>query len=37
MDNRLYDDLTVNNILFSKQFEFRAGSSTEHALLKLID
>ena len=37
MDNRLYSYLTENNILFNKQFGFRAGHSTEHALLELFD
>ena len=35
-DHRLYDYFTVNNILFNKQFGFRTGHSTEHALLELI-
>ena len=30
MYNRLYSDLTENNILFDKKFGFRAGNSTEH-------
>ena len=37
MYNRLYTYLAENNILFNKQFGFRAGHSTEHALLELID
>ena len=37
MYNRLYANLAENNILFNKQFGFRAGHSTEHALLELID
>ena len=37
MFNRLYAYLAENNILFNKQFGFRAGHSTEHALLELID
>ena len=37
MYNRLYTYLAGNNILFNKQFGFRAGHSTEHALLELID
>ena len=37
MYNRLYDYFNVNNILFSEQFGFRAGHSTDHALLELID
>ena len=37
MYNRLYDYFTVNNILFNKQFGFRAGHSAEHAPLELID
>ena len=37
MYNRLYSYLTENNILFNKKFGFRAGHSTEHALLELVD
>ena len=37
MHNRLYDYFTINNILFNKQFGFRVGHSTQHALLELID
>ena len=37
MYNRLYSYLTENNILFTKQFGFRAGHSTEHALLELVN
>ena len=37
MYNKLYSYLTENNILFNKQFGFRAGHSTEHALLELVD
>ena len=37
MYNRLYSYLTLNNILFNKKLEFRAGHSTEHALLELVD
>ena len=37
MYNRLYAYVAENNILFNKQFGFRAGHSTEHALLELID
>ena len=37
MYNRLYSYLTENNILFNKQFRFRAGHSTEHAPLELVD
>ena len=37
MYNRLYAYLASNNILFNKQFGFRAGHSAEHALLELID
>ena len=37
MYNRLYAYLAENNILFNKQFGFRAGHSTEHALLGLIN
>ena len=37
MYNRLYTYLAEKNILFNKQFGFRADHSTEHALLELID
>ena len=37
MYNRHYAYLTDNNILSNKQFGFRAGHSTEHACLELID
>ena len=37
MYNRLYSYLTENNILFHKQYGSRAGHSTEHALLELVD
>ena len=37
MYNRLYDYFTANSILLNKQFGFRAGHSTEHALLELTD
>ena len=37
MYSRLNAYLADNNILFKKQFGFRAGHSTEHALLELID
>ena len=37
MYNRLYSYLTENNILLNKQLGFRAGHSTEHALLELVD
>ena len=37
MYNRLNACLADNNILFNKQFGFRAGHSTEHAFLELID
>ena len=36
MYNRLYVCFTTNNILFNKQFGFRAGHSTEHALLNQL-
>ena len=39
MFNIIVDYLTVNKILFNKQFGFRAGYSTghEHALSELYD
>ena len=37
MHNRRYIYLADNNILFNKQFGFRAGHSTERAFLELID
>ena len=36
MDNRLYNYLNENEILNDKQFGYRAGISTEHAILELI-
>ena len=37
MYNRLYNYLNENGILSDKQFDFRAGHSTEYAILELID
>ena len=37
MCNSLYNYLNENEILNDKQFGFRAGHSTEHAMLELID
>ena len=37
MYNRLYNHLVKNKILYSKQFGFRKGHSTEHAIIHLID
>ena len=37
MYDRLYTYFTENKIIFKKQFGFRAGYSTDHALLELID
>ena len=37
MYNRVYNYLNDNNLLFRKQFGFRKGHSTDHALIKLID
>ena len=37
MYDRLYSYLTENKILFKKQFGFRSGYSTNHALLELVD
>ena len=37
MYNRVYNYLNDKNLLFRKQFGFRKGHSTDHALIKLID
>ena len=37
MSNRLYKYLTDNNILYTKQFGFQTGDSTEHAIIQLVD
>ena len=37
MYSRPFDYLNVNNNLFNKQLEHRAGHSTEHAILEQID
>ena len=37
MYNRLYEYLTKNNQLFDKQFGFRTGHLTEHALIELVN
>ena len=37
MYNRLYNHLVKNNILYSKQFGFQKGHSTEHGIIQLID
>ena len=37
MYNRLYNHLIKNNILYSKQFGFQKGHSTEYAIIQLID
>ena len=37
MYDRLYSYLTENKIPFKKQFGFRSGHSTHHALLELMD
>ena len=36
MHNKLYNYLTANNILFSKQFGFWAGHSADHANVELV-
>ena len=36
MYNRLYSFLSINNLLYEKQFGFHAGHSTDHAILQLI-
>ena len=35
--NRLFNYLTANEILYKKQFGFREGHSTEHAIIQVID
>ena len=37
MHNRLYKYLTTEKLLYSKQFGFQIGLSTEHAIVKLVD
>ena len=37
MSNRVYNYLNGNNLLFRKQFGFRKGHATDHALIELID
>ena len=37
MYNLLYQYLTENKILYSKQFGFQTGHSTEHAIIQLVD
>ena len=37
MYNRLYQYLTENKILYSKQFGFQKGHSTEHIMIQLVD
>ena len=37
MYNSLYKYLTENNILYSKQFGFQNGHSTDHAVVQLVD
>ena len=35
--HRLYQYLTENKVLYSKQFGFQTGHSTEHAIVQLVD
>ena len=37
MYNRLYKYLTTEKLLYSKQFGFQAGISTDHAIVKLVN
>ena len=37
MYRRLYKYLTTEKLLYSKQFGFQTGPSTEHAIIKLVD
>ena len=36
MYKRLYSFLTINNILYDKQFGFKSGHSTNHAIIHLV-
>ena len=35
--NRIYSHLKNNNLLYPKQFGFQKNTSTEHAILELVD
>ena len=37
MYNLLFKNLTANEILYKKQFEFQKGYSTKHLIIQLID
>ena len=37
MYNQVYNYLNDNNLLFQKQFGFRMGHYTDHAVIKLND
>ena len=37
MYNRLYKYLITEKVLYSKEFGFQTGLSTEHAIVKLVD
>ena len=37
MYNRLYKYLTTEKLLYSEQFGFQTGLSTEHVIVKLVD
>ena len=37
MNTELYNYLQENKILYSKQFGFQAGHSTDHAIVQLVD
>ena len=37
MYNRLYNHLYENNILYNEQFGFQKNTSTDHAILELVD
>ena len=37
MHNRLYNDLSDNNILYKKQFGFQEKYSTEHVIMPLVN
>ena len=35
--NHIINDLTINDILYNKQFGFRKGHATNHAIISFVD